>query len=220
MSQPEHPHAPQAWRLGATPHPAAVLLLWVFLAVALQSLHLPAMLVTGVVLVAVALAVSFSRFYTLLRRTRWVMLSLLAIYGYVTPGEAIWAAAGTFSPTLQGLGDGVVQLSRLVFALAGLSIVLSLLDTRALMGGIYTLARPLQLVGLSRERIAVRLALTLNYAETAMLETAADWRSAMARMLAPPPEEQHVVDVPAIPFRLADVLLIAAAGIVLVVALL
>lgn len=220
MSQPENPHAPGAWRPGATPHPAAVILLWVFLAVALQSLHLLATLLTGAVLVAVALAVSFSRFYTLLRRTRWVMVSLLAIYGYVTPGEAIWAAAGTFGPTLQGISEGVQQLSRLVFALAGLSVVLSVLDQRALMGGIYTLAYPLQLLGLSRERVAVRLALTLNYAETAMLETASDWRGAMARMLAPPPEEQHAVEVPALPFRRADLLLIMAAGILLAVALL
>jgi hypothetical protein len=220
MTQPATPRVPPAWRFGAMPHPAAVIALWVFLAVALQSLRPSTMLLTGGLLVAAALGVAASRLYTLLRRTRWVMISLLAIYGYVTPGAAIWAAAGTLSPTLQGVGDGALQLARLVFALAGLSIVLGLLDQRALMGGIYALTYPVRWLGMSRERIAVRLALTLNYAETAMLETAADWRGSMERMLAPPTGEAHEVEVPSIPFGPRDVLLIVAGGVLLAVAVL
>ena len=222
MTPPEHPQAAGAgaWRHGAMPHPAAVIALWVFLAIALQSLRPAVMLIAGGVLIVVALALSASRLYVLLRRTRWVMLSLLAIYGYVTPGEALWSAAGALSPTLQGVGDGVLQLLRLVLALAGLSIVLTLLDQKALIGGIYALAYPARLLGVSRERIAVRLALTLGYAEAAMLETAADWRGAMARMLAPPAEAQHQVEIPAIPFRRRDALLIALGGALLAAAVL
>lgn len=203
----------------AAPHPAAVIVLWLFLAVALQSLHTTAMLLTGAVLMAAALKLSALRLYALLRRTRWVMISLLVIYGFVTPGDAVWAAAGPFSPTLQGIGDGVLQLGRLVFALAGLAIVLNVLDQAQLMGGIYTLAAPLRLFGLSRERIAVRLALTLNYAETAMLETAADWRASIEHLLAPPADDVREVEIPVIPFRLRDAALIAAGGVVLAAAL-
>lgn len=220
MTQPRLPSAAAGGRSGAAAHPAAVIVLWLFLAVALQSLRPTPMLFTGVVLFAAAAMVSASRLYTLLRRTRWVMISLIAIYGYVTPGEAIWAAAGVFSPTLQGIGDGALQLARLAFALAGLSIVLGLLDQRALMGGLYALAYPVRLIGLSRERIAVRLALTLNYAEAAMLETAADWRGAMARLLAPPDEAPHEIEIPSIPFRLRDAALLAVGGALLAAAVL
>ncbi len=218
MSLPYPPIVPRAWRTGAMPHPAVVIVLWLFLTIALQSLHVPAMLLTGGAVAAAALALSGRRLRTLLRRTRWVMMSLLVIYGYVTPGEALWTAAGTFSPTVPGLIDGVVQLCRLAFALAGLSIVLSLLDQGRLMSAIYALAAPLRWLGLSRERLAVRLALTLNCAETAMLETAADWRSSMERMLAPPEEERLEVEVHAEPMRFFDVLLLAAGGALLAVA--
>lgn len=213
------PHLIQRGAPTALPHPAAVILLWLFLAVALQSLHITAMLLTGAVLMAAALRLSAMRLYALLRRTRWVMLSLLLIYGFVTPGEAVWAAAGTFSPTLQGIGDGALQLGRLVFALAGLAIVLNVLNQAQLMGGIYTLAAPLRMLGLSRARFAVRLALTLDYAETAMLDTAADWRASIEHLLAPPADEVRQVEIPAIPFRLRDAVLIAAGGAALAAAL-
>ncbi len=207
-------------RASAAPHPASVIVLWIFLAIALQALHSTALLLTGGLLVAIALALSPQRLYKLLRRTRWVMISLLAIYGYVTPGEPVWAAAGPLSPTLQGVADGALQACRLGIALAGLSVVLGLLDQKQLVGGIYALAYPLQVLGLSRERAAVRLALTLSYAETAMRESAADWRATIERMLAPPGDEQQEVEVHVHPFRRRDAMLLAAGGLLLAAALL
>lgn len=200
---------PAALQAGSAPHPAAIILLWLFLAIALQSLGTFPLLGSGALVSALALALSASRFYTLLRRTRWIMFSLLLIYGYVTPGIALWGAAGAYSPTHEGLLDGALQLCRLAAALAGLSIVLSLLDRQKLMGGIYALAYPLQLLGLSRERIAVRLALTLHYAETAMLDAASGWRENITRMLAPQPAAQPEVELHAAPLAPRDLLLIA-----------
>ncbi len=197
------------------PHPATLILLWVFLAIALQALKPAPLLAMAVLASAVALALSATRFRTLLRRTRWIMLSLLLIYGYVTPGEALWNAAGAWSPTHEGLLDGALQLCRLVAALAGLSIVLSLLNRQMLVGGIYALAWPLQLLGLSRQRIAVRLALTLHYAETAMLDTSSGWRQSIARMLEPQPAAQLEVELHAAPLMLRDYLLIAAGAALL-----
>lgn len=203
-----------AWRAGGMPHPAAIILLWLFLAIALQSLNAAALLLSGAALTAIALTLSPSRLYTLLRRTRWIMISLLLIYGYVTPGEALWAQGGALSPTREGLLDGLLQLGRLAFALAGLSIVLGLLSRQQLVSGIWALAGPLRHVGLSSERIAVRLALTLHYAETAMLDTAAGWRDSIARMMEPP-ETCHEVELHAVPFSPRDVLLIAAGCLLL-----
>lgn len=202
------------------PHPAVMLLSWIFLALALQSLHFAGVLCFGIILTAMALKISAMRFYTLLRRTRWVMITLLLIYGYVTPGEALWTQAGGYSPTQQGLADGLLQLCRLVFALAGLSVVLGLLSQQQLISGLYAITYPLRFLGLSRERIAVRLSLTLAYAECAMLDTAADWRGSIGRMLRPAEAEHSCVELHTAPFTVRDGLLIAAASAALALALL
>lgn len=203
-----------------SPHPAVLILLWVGLVFAMQSLHAQVLLLAGAVLAAAALKLSAARFYTLLRRTRWIMFSLLLIYGYATPGEAVWLQGGVFSPTQQGLLDGLLQLCRLAFALAGLSIVLSLLSQQQLIGGLYVLAYPLRYLGLSRERIAVRLALTLHYAETAMLDTVGDWRGSIERMLAPAAVEQHVVELHVLPLTSRDVLWLCAGALLITMVLL
>ncbi len=165
-------------------HPAVLIFLWVCLTIAMQSLQALALLLAGVPLLIAAYALSAVRLSGLLRRTRWIMLSLLLIYAYATPGTAVWAPLAQFSPTQEGLIDGLLQLCRLAFALAGLAILLCLLSQQQLIGGLYTLAYPLRYFGLSRERIAVRLALTLHYAETAILDTSANWRSGIEQMLA------------------------------------
>jgi len=165
------------------PHPSVLIFLWVCLTIAMQSLQATALLFAGVPLLIAAYALSAARLLILLRRTRWIMLSLLLIYAYATPGAAVWASLAQFSPSYEGLSDGLLQLCRLAFALAGLAILLGVLSQPQLIGGLYTLAYPLRYLGLSRERIAVRLALTLHYAESAMLDTSGNWRDSIGEML-------------------------------------
>ena len=202
------------------PHPAALILLWVCLAVAVQSLQTAGLLLAGVPLLAVACMLSTARLLTLLRRTRWVMLSLLLVYAYATPGEALWAPFAQYSPTREGLAGGLLQLCRLIFALAGLTILLNLLSQQQLIGGLYTMAYPLRYAGLSRERIAVRLALTLHHAESAMLDTTADWRGSIKNLLAPAETKQHSIELLAAPFTLRDGLLLFGGCALLCVSLL
>jgi len=207
-------------RIAAKPHPAALIFLWACFTAALQSLHAAALLLAGTPLLLAACALSSSRLFTLLRRTRWIMLSLLVIYAWATPGGGVWEGIAEFSPTWEGLAEGLLQLARLVFALAGLSILLGLLTQQQLIGGLYALARPLCYLGVSRERLAVRLALTLHYAETAMLDTSTNWRGEIGKMLASPTGAQHEVELHVIPFTLRDGLLIAASCALLVLVLL
>jgi energy-coupling factor transporter transmembrane protein EcfT len=202
------------------PHPAMFLLSWVLLAIVMQSLHTKELMLVGALLMAVALKLSAGRLYVLLRRTRWIMLSLMLVYGYVTPGEALWAQAGMLSPTQQGLLEGVLQLSRLVFMLAALSVVLNTLSRQQLIGGLYTLMFPLRCFGLSRERVAVRLALTLYYAESSMKEATADWRGSLENALAPRGDGNQTIEVLTFPYTWRDVLLLAACAILLVLVML
>ena len=187
------------------PHPAVLILLWVLLAVVIQSLAGVTLFLIGVPLLIIASTLSVARLLVLLRRTRWIMLSLLLIYAYTTPGSALLAPLAQYSPTEQGLAAGLIQLSRLVFALAGLSVLLSLLPQRQLISGLYVLAYPLRFAGWSRERIAVRLALTLNYAES-MPVTLANWRSIIE--VVPTMIEESSVELHVIPFALRDGLLL------------
>lgn len=202
------------------PHPATLIFLWACFTLALQSLQAAVLLLAGLPVLLAASLLAGHRLFALLRRTRWIMLSLLLIYAYATPGEAVWVPLAQFSPTYEGLGDGLLQLSRLLFVLASLSILLNSLSQQQLVGGLYTLSYPLRIVGLSRERLAVRLALTLHYAESAMLETPANWRDRIELMLSPAPANRGGIELHAAPFTLRDSLLLLAGCAALVLALL
>lgn len=202
------------------PHPAALILLWTFLAVAIQSVSPGMLALLGVLLMAAAIRWSAGRLRSLLRRTRWIMLSLLLVYGYVTPGESLWTPLELLSPTQQGLLDGLLQLSRLVFMLAALSLVLGMLPRERLVGGLYALAYPLCWIGLSRERLAVRLALTLHYAESSVADARTDWRGALQGLLEPATGGDRIIELHARPFGWRDGLLLGAGALLLVAVLL
>ena len=168
------------------PHPAVQIIVWISLAFLAQRLLPIPLALFCVVLLALALKLCAQQLLKLLKRTRWIMYSLLLIYAHPTPGDALVGAWGVYAPTLEGLTDGALQLMRLLAMLSSLAILLSLLNRAQFIGGIYTLAYPLRWIGIERERAAVRLALTLQYAEPAMGETAADWRGAIRHALKMP----------------------------------
>jgi hypothetical protein len=103
------------------------------------------------------------RFGLLLRRTRVLLLALLLMYGFATPGAPLlpdWP----LSPSVQGLEQGGLQAWRLLLVLGSLAIVLTHLGPSRLLAGIYALALPFQSVGMPAERFAVRLAQVLEQA--------------------------------------------------------
>ena len=175
-------------------HPSIPILVWLPLAVALQLMHPHVMLATGAMLLIGAIWKSGGCVYRLLRRTRWIMFSLLLVYGYATPGEALWTEAGSMSPTSQGLLDGLYQMSRLVAMLAALSVMLNLLSIRQLINGLYKLAYPLHLIGMPRERMVVRLALTLHYAGLHESQQMSSLRDAIDKELDGAPERIELHD--------------------------
>jgi energy-coupling factor transporter transmembrane protein EcfT len=197
------------------PHPAVQILVWMLLALLAQRLQPLALLAMSTVLFGLALRLSAKQLLSLLRRTRWILFSLLLIYAYTTPGTALWAQLGIVSPTREGLLDGLLQLGRLLSVLSGLAILLELLPQAQLISGLYTLAYPLRWLGLSRERIAVRLALTLEYAESAMSDTAKDWRTTICAALQPSATGATHIELHLQPFGVIDGLLLLASAAVL-----
>ena len=196
-------------------HPAVLILLWIFFTVAMQSLTAVASLAVGIPLLVAAYAIAARRLRALLRRTSWIMLSLLFIYAYATPGAAVWPLLAQYSPTHEGIQAGLLQLSRLAFALAGLAVMLNVLSQQQLIGGLYALGYPLRYIGISRARAAVRLALTLQYAESAIRDTAANWRMSVAQMMGQIDAKQHSIELQATPLTLRDGLLAILGGALL-----
>ena len=202
-------------------HPAAQILTWCLLVAIMQVLALGALLMAAGLILLAAFVISRHKFIQLLRRTRWIMLSLLLIYAYSTPGQPLSEAFGLFSPSREGLVDGVLQLIRLLAALAGLAILLDRLHRLQLIAGLYTLFAPLQWIGLSRERLAVRLALTLHYAEVAMLRGTHTWQDTLHGLFEPHGETggNKQLELPLCRFMISDVMLLGGALLLLLVAL-
>ena len=101
------------------------------------------------------------------KRLRWFVLATLVIYAFNIPGEYIsfWPDNWQIAPTYEGIHAGLLQVSRLSVVVLALSVLLASTAREVLIGGLYTLFRPLKLLGLNHERFAVRLWLTLHYVE-------------------------------------------------------
>ena len=192
-----------------------LIVVWLALSLLAQRLQALALLFLCAALFVLSLKLNAALLLRLLRRTRWILFSLLLIYAYTTPGAGVWQQLGVLSPTREGLLDGVLQLGRLLSVLSGLAVLLAMLSQTELISGLYTLAYPLRWFGLSRERIAVRLALTLEFAESAMSDTASDWRATLRDALAPSISNAAQVEVRLQSFCAVDYLLLAATAALL-----
>lgn len=191
-------------------HPAAQILTWCLLVATMQALPPGILLITAGLILLCAVVISRRKFIQLLRRTRWVMFSLLLVYAYSTPGQPLTSILGMFSPSREGLVDGALQLTRLLVALAGLAILLDRLHRQQLIAGLYALFAPLQWMGLSRERLAVRLALTLHYAEVAMLRKTHSWQDHLRSLFEPHGETTRQMELPLYHFEVKDALLLGS----------
>ncbi len=148
-------------------HPTVRLVAWGVMAAMVQflpSLHL-ALACAAVILIALILAPQ--RLGLLLRRTRWLILSLVLLFALATPGVYLIPALGRLGPTAEGLRQGLEHLLRLVFVIASLAVVLQRSGVEGLVAGLHGLMRPFAWFGFDRGRMAVRLLLVLHYVEQA-----------------------------------------------------
>lgn len=192
-------------------HPAAQIVTWCLLVVILQSLTPGVLLTSAGLIFLLAIRHSARKLWQILRRTRWIMLSLMLVYAYSTPGQPFLGVLGIFSPSREGLSDGVLQLTRLLSALASLAILLDRLNRQELIAGLYTLLVPLKLIRVSRDRVAVRLALTLHYAEAAMLRQTSTWQDSLRSLFAAHGEDSKHMELTLYRFRTHDALLVSFA---------
>jgi energy-coupling factor transporter transmembrane protein EcfT len=146
------------------PHPSSLILLAAAALSAAASRDGVSLYLACAGLVLAAMAAAPSDLHLLVRRSRWLLLTILLMFGWLTPGTPLAAIPGT---TLEGLLLAADYIARLLVALATLALLLRSLDPPQLVAGMRAMLAPIELLGFSRDRIAVRLALTLQEVEAA-----------------------------------------------------
>lgn len=146
------------------PHPVSLILLWLALLVAATPRNGALLASVCLILVIWAGVSAPTHLRRLLRRSRWLLLTLFILFAWMTPGTPLYWLPGA---SIEGVHLAAENAARLVLALVALALVLQALPSIELVAGIRSLLAPLDLLGLPRDRIAVRLALTLEEVEQA-----------------------------------------------------
>jgi len=100
----------------------------------------------------------------MLYRMRWFFISLLFVYGWLSPDPLTGQVSVWDWPSQSGLYAGCRQLAALSLIMLSVNLLLVSSQRQELVQAIHWLARPLTWIGLSRERLAVRLVLVLDNA--------------------------------------------------------
>lgn len=146
------------------PHSASLILIGLAVLVASSSRDGTTLFLACLGLSLVALIAATSHLRLLLRRSRWLLLTMVVMFGWLTPGTPLPLIPGA---SQEGLLLGAESLARLFIALSTVALILKALSPAQLVAGMRSLLAPLTLLGISRDRIAVRLALTLEEVEAA-----------------------------------------------------
>jgi hypothetical protein len=184
--------------LGRFLHPASALLICLTSIVAIQFFG-----PVGLTLVLLALVVGGRRLLTgwwaLLRRMRWLLLSVWLILAYGTPGDAWHDVA--WLPTYEGLREATLQAARLVLTVGCLAGLFALVGRDGLQAALISLLRPLARAGLATDRLVVRLSLVMDNLQSPL--PAGAWRAMLHASAEAATEPTHLcVVVPA--WRRAD----------------
>ncbi len=101
----------------------------------------------------------------MLRRMRWLFLSLVIIYFWFTPGEPPLSSSPALSPwlpTLEGMQEGAIRIVSLIALVLAVNLLLQSTPREQLLSAIHWLARPLRQLGVSHDRLVLRMALVLE----------------------------------------------------------
>jgi energy-coupling factor transporter transmembrane protein EcfT len=153
-------------------HPTTRLSAWLALLVAVQFLSGTPLAVAFVLVPLLGKRV-FRRGWLLIRRTRWLLLSLFAVFAWGTPGEPVWNVS--VAPSWEGIREAALHLGRLLLVLFSVAGFLENMPLADLLEATHALLKPLRRIGIDSDRGVVRLMLVLRYVET--LPRPRDWKS-------------------------------------------
>ena len=94
-------------------------------------------------------------------RLRWLLVAILLVYGWSTPGAALLPAISAWSPTVEGLSLGLLRILSLVMIVAAVHLLMQVTTRKQLLPAIMQLINPVTTVT-ARERLAVRILLSIE----------------------------------------------------------
>src|SRR3569832_1935972 len=148
-------------------HPVIRLVSFMMLSLALAVggwLHLLLGALVAAVLFARAGAAAWVTIMPMMRRMRWLWLSLVVIYFWFTPGVAVVPVPDTWAawvPTAEGLAQNTLRIATHTKKKKTAGLLLHLTSREQLFAALHWLTAPLGLFGVTHKRVAVRVALTL-----------------------------------------------------------
>jgi len=157
-------------------HSGSILFLWATAALFIQQAEgwgLAALTAVSLVVASVCARVQCVR---LLARIRVLLLAILVLFAWFTPGEAVFMDWPRASPSREGVLLALTHGSRLVALVCWVAVLLGRLPADRLVNGLYALFRPCRVFGLPAERIALRLLLVLRHASAARERPWQDWK--------------------------------------------
>jgi len=100
--------------------------------------------------------------WRMLRRMRWLFLSILIVYFWFTPGTPLWSAHGWAVPTREGAVAGAERIAALALMVFGVSLLGATTPRRSLLGALHWVSGPVRWLGLAPERLALRIVLVMD----------------------------------------------------------
>jgi len=97
----------------------------------------------------------------MLKRLRWLFLSIFVVYLFFTPGVLMWPGV-LWGPTEEGVFQGLSRIAVLVLIVAAVNVLLTSTAQDEFFAAVYWCLQPLSWFGLPHERLAVRITLTLE----------------------------------------------------------
>ncbi|MGC3965216.1 MAG: CbiQ family ECF transporter T component [Rhodocyclaceae bacterium] len=158
-------------------HPAVLVTAGCFLLVLLQQLAGIPLAALVTLTTILALARDAARWWRLLRRMRYILLAVCILFLWQTPGTLMLPALGGWSPTVDGATQALMHVLRLVAVVDVVAILMSALSVESWVAGLYVLAMPLRVLGVSPERFAVRMNLVLRDADSPQKRSWREWIS-------------------------------------------
>lgn len=152
-------------------HPTTRLILWLLTLLAVQFLDGWLLALAFLILPVLGRTV-LQRGWRLVWRTRWLLLSMFAIFSWGVVGQPIWEGMG--APSQEGLVDAFTHLGRLLLVLVSVAALLEGMPMSDLLTATHGLLAPFRRAGFDGDRGVVRLMLVLRYVET--LPRPRDWR--------------------------------------------
>ena len=100
--------------------------------------------------------------WLMIKRLKIFFISILIMYLWFTPGQLLWPPLDHWSPTYEGLYQGLQRIVALILMVLGVEALLRLTNRSDLLVGLYYLATPFQWLGVRREQFIIRVLLTME----------------------------------------------------------